>query len=249
LDPAAPDLQAVPADQRPKALRWLARNGGEAAIEQIREGLNDPSPAVRAAAANAIADVKDRQSARRLRQLAASDPSQFVRLAAVEALGEVGAVEELAQVVTDPKVDPEVKQPALDDLPDAAADDPPLEGMALNALMDALRSADSPDLATDILAAISDLGDPSAVQPLINYFQSLDPPASSDWWDVGEEALYTIEDVDINQDMSEPLEAWDEKDPLNDYAAARVPIRQQNPSNGALFDKTYFPGRTGQAHP
>jgi HEAT repeat protein len=75
---------------RAAAAQGLAHTGGANALDALRRAIGDPDPWVRYFSATSLGRLADRVSLPRLERLAAEDPAQPVRIAAIGAIGDVG---------------------------------------------------------------------------------------------------------------------------------------------------------------
>lgn len=75
---------------RAAAARALAHSGDAEARDALRRAIEDPDPWVRYFSITSLGRLVDRASLPRLERLAAEDPAQPVRLAAIGAIGDIG---------------------------------------------------------------------------------------------------------------------------------------------------------------
>lgn len=121
---------------RARLLQLVRDRGGANAVKLLLPGLNDINPAVRKAAVDALIDVGE-AAVPALRD-ALQNPSQFIRMGAVEAYSEIGpddAVTVLAPLLKDPS--PQVRLQVVDALAAVSQRDG-----ALRALKNALKDTD-----------------------------------------------------------------------------------------------------------
>src|SRR5262245_47405049 len=116
LEAAVRDVSSKKPAVRADAVRDLVRHAGEArerVLRALESAVRDEHPAVRSAAALALADIQGREALSSL-LVAVEDDNAHVRQMAITAVGEIGdsrATERLRRALSDPR--PEVRFQAV----------------------------------------------------------------------------------------------------------------------------------------
>jgi HEAT repeat protein len=142
---------------------------GKPAVDPLIEALKDDNPQVRSFAALALGEIRDKKAMKPLLEILA-DPSPKVRMNVAYSLGEIGAVEAVEPLIKLLKdEDGEVVRMtviALGLLKDPRATEPICKVMDRD---DAnVRHEDNPNIRYEALIALGEIGDPRAVDTLVD---------------------------------------------------------------------------------
>lgn len=187
-------------------------------VKQLRASLVNRSSRNRSRAAEELGEAGDRYSIPALESLARRDPSSNVRLAAVEALGDLDATGALADIVSDPDASDDTKIEAIEEVVDTN-EDLDFDSMTTGALLRALDDPNSDvyEAAAEMLWGVDDPSVNAAVWSQFERYAQID-------FERAEVMLDLLESLD--QEVDEARELLDYYDPTDWDAVVRERQRE-----------------------